>query len=47
MNNETNQAEKACIDLYLSMHVSQLNGCDKIVAECWYAGQRLYNDNKR
>jgi len=38
----TSDAEHACVNIYLSLHVSQLGTVSRQIREAWEAGQDLY-----
>lgn len=40
-------AQKACIDIYKNIHVSQHKELSKPVKTAWLVGQALYHTNKR
>ena len=43
-NKQNNNAEKACKDIYLAIHISQLNKEVDEVKRAWMIGQNLYNN---
>ena len=43
-NKQKQSAEKACKDIYLAIHVSQLNKETDEVKRAWMIGQNLYNN---
>ena len=42
MEDKDSDAEKACIHLYLSLHVSEMKGQTEQVKFAWSVGQELY-----
>jgi hypothetical protein len=39
--------EQACVNIYMSLHVSQLDTVSKQVKDSWVVGQKIYNERKR
>ena len=46
-NIKLDEAVRACINVYLSIHVSHLNDAPIRVVECWKVGQSAFNNNKQ
>jgi len=44
---ELTAGEKACIAVYMSIHVSQIDRMRTSVRNAWEEGQKLYEENKQ
>ena len=46
-NVKLDEAVRACINVYLSIHVSQLKEVPMRVVDCWHIGKYAYHNNKQ
>ena len=44
---ELTEAEQACLDIYMGLHVSEVRDQSRQVYAAWHVGSRIYDSRKR